>query len=114
MLLMASCLWLHLNIEVMSGEPLAAVVAVEPRLLADAIMRYLRLRGLQVSTTPPPGQLVDLVVTDDSHRPPAARVVVTLPRQAGERGSVAFVGQPAFLSIDGLADLDAALRLLDA
>jgi hypothetical protein len=114
MLLMAYCPGLWLNIEVMSGDSLAAVVAVEPRLLADAITRYLELRGLQVSSSAPPGQLVDLVVTDDTHRVPGARVVVTLPREPGETGSVSFVGQPAFLAVGGLADLDAALRLLDA
>lgn len=102
-----------LNINVMSGDPLAVVVAVEPRLLADTITRYLQLRGLEVSPVAPPGRLLDLVITDDTHPSPGARVVVTLPRQPGDRGSVSFVGQPLFLAIDGLADLDLALGLLD-
>lgn len=96
----------------MSGDRLAAVIAVEPRLLADAIRRFLELRGLQVAMTASPGRTVDLVVTDDSHPVPAGRVVVTLPGQTGERGTVVFVGQPVFGRVDSLADLDAVLGLL--
>jgi hypothetical protein len=99
---------------VVSGDRRAAIVAVEPRLLADAISRYLELRGVEVATTAPPGRLVDLVITHDSSTAPAARVVVTLPRQVGERGSVSFIGRPAFRAIDGVEDLDAVLRLFDA
>ena len=102
---------LCLNGGVISGERRDAVVAVRQRLLADAIARFLASRGLDVRA-PYERSLVDLVVTAASTSPFAGRVVVTLPRQPGERGSVMMANRAVDLTVSGVNDLDAVIDLL--
>lgn len=94
-----------------SGERPDAVVAVRQRLLADAIGRFLASRGLEVRA-PYERSVVDLVVTDTRTSPFNGRVVVTLPRQDGERGSVSVAGQDTELTVAGVDDLGAVIDLL--
>jgi hypothetical protein len=98
----------------MSGEERRkAAVDVQPRLLADALRLMLNQRGIDVAPEGPRGP-VDLVVTDRPEGAGLAHIVIQLPQNPGDVGSVRVDGVEVDVQVVNVADLDIVLeRYLD-